>query len=94
MLPAYDYLIHISRANQRPRGWVWPIRLPQRLPVIGIPLAGEDPDAPLDLQAVLTTAYERGAYDVDLNNKIDPIPPLPDEHAAWADALLRERGLR
>ena len=45
----YQYLIHVSRRAQRPRGQLWPIRLPQRLPVIPIPLKTGDPDGRLDL---------------------------------------------
>jgi hypothetical protein len=65
--PDYDsnvlFRACLSRKDRRPKGHVWPIQLPQRLPVIGIPLKEGDGDVELDLQAVLTTAYERAAYD-------------------------------
>ena len=38
ILPEADYYVHVSRRGDRPRGTVWPILLPQRLPVILIPL--------------------------------------------------------
>jgi hypothetical protein len=89
-----DYFVHVSRANLRPRGMVWPIHLPQRLPVILIPLLPDDPDARLDLQPVLETVYARGAYDRVIDYRAEPVPPLPPQHATWADALLRGKGLR
>jgi hypothetical protein len=94
LLPPSEYVVHISRVERRPRGQVWPIRLSQRLPVIPVPLTTGDPDARLDLQAVLTTAYDRAHYDYSINYTREPNPPLPPEWAAWSDRLLKEKGLR
>jgi hypothetical protein len=89
-----DYFVHVSRAQRRPKGLVWPIRLSQRLPVITIPLRPEDPDASLDLQAVMSTAYDRAGYDLSVDYTRDPVPPLTGEWAEWADRMLKEKGLR
>jgi hypothetical protein len=89
-----DYTVHVSRTDLRPRGRVWPIRLQQPLPVVGIPLKKGDPDAPLDLQEVLTSAYDRAAYGADTDYRADPVPPLAPEQAAWAEDLLKSKGLR
>ena len=94
LIPPCDYTVHVSRVGRRPRATVWPIRLPQRLPVIPIPLRGDDPDAWVDLQQALVEAYDRGAYDLSVDYTGDPAPPLSPELAEWADALLREKGLR
>jgi Protein of unknown function (DUF4058) len=93
-LPPCEYLVHLSRNSKRPKALAWPIRLSQRLPVIPIPLHAGDPDARLDLQAVLTTAYDRARYDLSIDYTRDPVPPLPPEWAAWTDRLLKEKGLR
>jgi hypothetical protein len=93
-LEAHESLVHVSKVQDRPRGLLWPIRLSQPLPVVRIPLRSEDPDATLDLQAVLSTAYDRAAYDLAVNYRAEPVPPLDAERAAWADRLLREKGLR
>lgn len=82
-LPPHDYLVHVSRAGNRPRGTLWPIRLKQRLPVIPIPLKAGDPDAKLDLQEVLNTAYDRAGYDLAVDYRREPVPPLEGELAAW-----------
>ena len=93
-LRPHHYLVHISKLDQRPHGALWPIPLSQRLPVIPIPLRPEDADVPLDLQAVLTTAYDRAAYDLEIDYRADPVPPLDGAWAEWADRLLRDKGLR
>lgn len=88
------YLVHVSPAPMRPRGKVRPIRLDQPLPTVRIPLKPDEPDCPLDLQAAVAGAYRRGRYEVDLDYKADPIPPLDPPWAEWADHLLKARGLR
>jgi hypothetical protein len=93
-LPPHDYLVHVSIRDRRPRARAWPIRLRQRLPVVEVPLRPEDRAAPLDLQAVLRSAYDRAGYDATIDYRSEPTPPLSGEDAAWADRLLREKGLR
>ena len=81
------------------RGWspreleYYPIPLRERLPAIRIPLRRDDPDVALDLQALVDQCYEAAGYD-DIDYGEDPDPPLRPHDARWADALLRERGLR
>ncbi len=89
-----DYRILVWRSTPGSKGSHWPVSIRQPLPVIGIPLRGKDPDLPLDLGAVLQTPYEHGAYDLSIDYAKPPDPPLDDEDAAWADQLLREKGLR
>ncbi len=94
LIPPHDYLAHVSRRQQRPDGQVWPIRLPQPLPVIGIPLRPEDPDAKLNLQQVLTTVYDRAGYDLEIDYRADAVVPLTGANAAWAIQMLQSKGLR
>lgn len=61
----------------------YPIPLRSRLPRIRIPLRPTDPDAALDLQALLDNAYIRGRYDrTDYSRLLDP--PLSDDDFSWA----------
>jgi hypothetical protein len=90
----HEYFVHISPVELRPEGRVWPIRLSQRLPVIPIPLQSRDDDSPLNLQAVLDSAYDRARYDRVIDYTKEPDPPLSKEWRDWADRLLREKGLR
>ncbi len=90
----YDYVVHVSRADQRPKGYVWRIFLDQPLPVVGVPLKEEDADAPLDLQEVLNSVYDRAGYDLDIDYRRPPVVRLPREQARWANQVLRSKGLR
>jgi Protein of unknown function (DUF4058) len=92
-LRPHDYFVHISPVGLRPSGQVWPIRLSQRLPVIQIPLRGQE-KTPLDLQVLLDTSYDHAGYARAIDYTSEPVPPLSKEWKEWADRLLREKGLR
>ena len=86
-LPQAEYFVFISHAQLRPNCGVWPVRLRERLPVIRVPLAGEDPPVPLDLQEALDVVYDAAAYADMLDYQHGTEPPLPPDQAAWAEAL-------
>ncbi len=88
--PDCDYCVMVSRAEMRPRVELWPFRLRDRLPPIPVPLRAPDPDAVLDLQAVLDRVYDAAGYE-DYIYAGQPVPPLTSEEATWAAALLSER---
>lgn len=90
----FDYFVHVSRARQRPKGDLWRIRLNQRLPPILIPLKAGDDDAQLDLQDVFTSVYDHAGFDLIVNYRDTPDPPLNAEQATWADQWLAKKGLR
>ncbi|MEX0585426.1 MAG: DUF4058 family protein, partial [Pirellulales bacterium] len=95
LLPSCEYVVHVSESDRRPVGKVWPIRLPQPLPRITIPLSGSDQSVPLDLQLSLSRAYENAGYDLTIDYAIDPpAPPLIEADAAWLNALLHAAGRR
>jgi hypothetical protein len=89
-----DYRVFVSRSDIRWRVKYWPISVRQRLPVIGIPLKGNDPDAPLDLGKILSTAYDVAAYDDSVDYTKPPEPPLSPADARWANQMLKSKGLR
>ena len=90
----YDYIVCLHRGGDGARFEVWPNRLRERLPKIRIPLLPGDPDLIFDLQAVIEQTYNRGRYHQTLRYHAESVPPLAPEDAEWADALLREKGLR
>lgn len=93
-LPAVPYFVTLRRAQEPPSIQVWAIQLADPLPVVPVPLLNNDPDAPLDLGRALDNVYDRGGYAFEIDYAADPVPPLSGEQAAWADALLRGKGLR
>lgn len=90
-LPPGDYFAVVARAGHRPRAQVYGWTLRQRLPGIPVPLAGEEPDVMLDLQAVFTTAYDRAGYDYSLDYRRPAEPRLAEADAAWVEEM-RVRG--
>jgi hypothetical protein len=84
---ACEYCVLVSRYEDRPEAGLWPIRLRDPLPRIRIPLAGEDPEPELDLQAILHTLYDRGGYERFIYES-EPDPPLAADDAAWARSLI------
>jgi hypothetical protein len=86
-MPVCDYCAVVSRFEQRPIAGFWPIGLRDRLPVIPIPLRGEDKDARLDLQEVLHRIYDAAGYLYHIYNG-PPEPLLAAEDAAWAQQFL------
>ena len=89
-LPACDYYAAVSRVPDRPAARVWPVRLRERLPSIDVPLdAGEAP-LRVDLQEVLTAAFDFGGF-ARRAYAGPPEPPLSPDDAAWAEGLLGAR---
>jgi hypothetical protein len=89
-----DYYACAVRGWRQGQAKVYPISLRDPLPTIRVPLRRTDPDAVLDLQTLIDNAYHFGAYHRTIRYDREPIPPLPPEHVAWADALLRAAGKR
>jgi hypothetical protein len=87
-LPPGDYLVHVSRAEKRPRGEVYTWTVRETVPEIAIPLGKSDADVELDLGLALRGTYDRGGYDLVLNYRVPPMPPLRGDDQVWAS----ERG--
>ena len=88
----YDYLVCCNRAGGlRDLFDLYPRRLRERLPRIRIPLAGDDPDVPLDIQAALTRVYDAGSYRDRINYDSPSQPPLESDDQSWANQLPKER---
>jgi hypothetical protein len=86
----YSYLICVNRAEGRRDRFEWyPRQLRQRLPRIRVPLADDDPDVVLDVQAVLEQTYEAGSYRERLRYDRPCVPPIAAEDQTWADELIR-----
>lgn len=93
-LPPYAYLACVFRAA---RDWgyevfAWTLR--DSLPEIPVPLAPEDPELTLNLQALFTQTYDNGRFHRLLRYARNPTPRFAPDDAAWADDLLRGAGYR
>ena len=81
------YCVLVSRYEARPRADIWRFGLRDSLPRIPIPLLTDDPDAVLDLKAILDRLYDEGGYD-EFIYQTEPVPALSPEDAAWARAQI------
>jgi hypothetical protein len=65
------------------------LAMPNRLP-----LRPGDQEPVVDLQFLLDEIYDNSGYDLKLDYREDPVPPLKPEDAAWLENLLMEQQLR
>lgn len=89
-----QYRILISRSERRPLADLFPFSIRQPIPAFHLPLRAGDEEPIIDLGALLHDLYDRARYDLRIDYKADPNPPLPEEDAAWVEARLREQGIR
>jgi Protein of unknown function (DUF4058) len=87
-LPPCDYLVTVSRREQRPQVGFWPVRLRDPLPNIPVPLRPGQPEPRLDLQALLHKVYDDAGYEDHIYEAF-PEPRLPPPDDAWAADLAR-----
>jgi hypothetical protein len=87
------YVINIVRGGSLDYEF-YPVDIRSRLPRVRIPLKSDEPDVVLDLQAALARVYEDGAYQMRIDYNRDPVPPLAEADASWADEWLIARGVR
>jgi hypothetical protein len=92
-LPPADYFAFVCRKPRRPKAALHRWTLRDRLPTIGVPLLGEDPDVALDLQVAFEAAYDRAGYDYSLDYRRPIEPPLSEADAAWVQERLAEAKL-
>jgi hypothetical protein len=88
-LRVHHYLVSVTR--RRPSRYeLYPISLRQRLPKrVLVPLADDDPDVPLDLQAAFTRCWEAGPYPELLGYDSPPPGTLSPEDLTWCQELLK-----
>ncbi len=91
---ASAYRILVSRGDCRPNATLYAFGVRQPIPPFSLPLKPTDQEPDVFLGQILHDLYDRASYDLRLDYKGNPDPPLPPVEAAWADELLRQKGLR
>jgi hypothetical protein len=82
-----DYYALVSRAWQRPKMGLWPLKLRDPLPAIPIPLRPGEPEPLIELKPVLDRTYDEAGYE-DRIYHTPPDPPLAAADASWAKAFV------
>lgn len=89
----FAYHVSIAGAGLGRQRFAAPIKLADRLPPIPIPLdEGVSPET-IQLQPLLDRCYDNRRYGRQVRYNRPPDPPLTPEQQAWAEAVLREKGL-
>jgi hypothetical protein len=91
---ASHYRILISRAEHRPRAMLLPFNVGHLIPSFRLPLQPGDDEPLVDLNHLLHFLYDRAGYDLRINYQSPTDPPLAEEDALWANALVHAAGLR
>ncbi|WP_353737182.1 DUF4058 family protein [Moorena sp. SIO3B2] len=84
-----DYRVLVSREEHRPRAELYTCNLPEQLPTFSLPLRPEDSEPIVDLQGIISSVYERGGYDYQLDYDQEPVPALSETNRIWAKELLK-----
>ncbi len=93
-LPTWDYAVVVSRWTQPDRYQVYSVALAKPLPRFRVPLASDDRDTVVDLQAAACRAYEQGDFLDKIDYTVDPRTKLTDEQRDWLGRRLREEKVR
>jgi hypothetical protein len=85
----FDYHVCLHRFDNWEDFFVYPVRLPDRLPEVAIGLLPGDGDVAVDLQDVFQRSYDAGPYRRRIRyRQTEPVPPLEPEARQWAARLL------
>jgi Protein of unknown function (DUF4058) len=95
-LPEFDHAVSVTRATAPDRYEIYTATIQKRLPKFKLPLAADDRDALLDLQAAFARAYDLGGFatQIDYKGVLPPDVPLTDVQKAWINDMLRQLKLR
>ena len=85
----FEYHVCIHHFDNLEDYVVYPIRLPEPLPEIHIPLLPGEPAVAVDLQEAFQRCYDTGPYRrrIDYQRAL-PEPPLSSEYSQWAAQRL------
>ncbi|MBL8798430.1 MAG: DUF4058 family protein [Planctomycetia bacterium] len=93
-LPDWDYAVTVTRATQPERYEIYTATLQKRLPRFRMPLAADDRDTVLDLQAAFARCYDQGGFASLIDYKRDPQVKLGEEDRSWVAELLKQQKAR
>ena len=91
-LPVWDYAVTATRATAPERYEIYTTTLRKRLPRFKVPLAADDRDTVLDLQATFTRCYDQSDIAARLDYTEDPSAVTDD--VEWLREWLKQQNLR
>ena len=79
-LPEWDYSVTVTRTTQPDRYEIYTATLKKRLPRFRLPLASDERDTVVDLQAVFTRAYEQAGFPERIAYRPEMVAGLKEAH--------------
>jgi hypothetical protein len=93
LTPGYSYHVCVTICRPPRRRFAAAWRMADRLPAFDIPLDPGVRPVHVDLQPMLDRTYDISRYAMAAKYRRPPDPPLTPEQQAWAEGILREKGL-
>ena len=90
----WDYAVTVTRCTQPDRFEIYTATLQKRLPRFRMPLAADDRDTVIDLQAAFARSFDQGDFISQINYAKDPTVRTTEEQRQWIDERLREQKVR
>ena len=88
-LPEWDYAVTVTRSTQPERYEIYTATLEKRLPRFRLPLAADDRDTVVDLQAAFVRAFDQGNFAEGIDYEKDPATRLSEVNKKFLDERLR-----
>lgn len=93
-LPEWDYAVTVTRSTQPDRFEIYTATLAKRLPRFKVPLAPDDRDTVLDLQAAFVRTYDQGNFSAQIDYKQEPDVRLKPQDKEWMHGWLKQAKIR
>jgi hypothetical protein len=93
-LPDWDYAVTVTRATQPDRHEIYTATLQKRLPRFRMPLAADDRDTVLDLQAAFARCFDQGNFAGKIDYRRDTPAALAEDDRRWVQEHLKQQKLR
>ncbi len=93
-LPEWDYAITVTRSTQPDRFEIYTSTLQKRLPRFKLPLANDDRDTVVDLQAAFARSYDQAGFAATIDYQQAPPAVQNDEDRRWLHDLLVQMKVR
>ncbi len=89
------YSVLVCRGNRRPRADLYAFNVQNPMPAFPLPLRSGDIEPIINLQELFTQIYDIASYDLKIDYRNwEVIPAVSEADTIWANAWLRDRGLR
>lgn len=93
-LPDWDYAVTVTRSTQPERYEIYTSTIQKRLPRFKLPLAVDDRDTVVDLQAAFARCYDQGGFGGNVDYRKDPPVVAADEDRRWIQDLMVQLKMR